>query len=258
MIVVAGLFIFLFSSSGSSSIDVYFSPNDHIRTHIIGALDKAKASVDIAMFSFTDRPLAQKIINLSKQKVTVRVLLDTKNAVGNLYSKAKYLTNHGVNVKYAAVISLYGIDGIMHNKFAVIDKKTVLTGSYNWTASANSRNNENMLIIHNKRIGALYEKEFVRLWKNGTKEIKRRKPDVIQTKEQIKNHIGKIVILDGIIKRIRKGRKASFVYLKNIKRFKIVVFDTEDLQWKAGDSVKFLVLIEKSNRYGLEGIFQQQ
>jgi len=53
----------------------------------------------------------------------------------------------------------------MHNKYAVIDGKTVITGSFNWTVSAEKRNDENLLVI--KRLPALveaYEKNFEKLW----------------------------------------------------------------------------------------------
>lgn len=249
--------IFLFSSIGAPSVDVYFSPENNVRSHILTVLGRAKKSVDVAMFSFTDRRLAQKMVAISK-RLKVRVLLDPKNASDNPYSKAGYLSNNGVNIRYAKVMSVYGIEGIMHNKFAVIDGKIVLTGSYNWTASANSRNNENMLIIRNKRIGAIYEKEFSRLWKNGTKEIERKLPVVVRDRKQIEKQIGKTVILEGKIRKIRKGRSAAFVYFAGIARFKVVVFDMQNIPWKPGDNVRFIVLIEKSNRYGLEGIFQRQ
>ena len=53
----------------------------------------------------------------------------------------------------------------MHHKFAVIDGKTVLTGSYNYTTSASIRHNENLLILHDKKIAMQYLKEWQRLKK---------------------------------------------------------------------------------------------
>jgi competence ComEA-like helix-hairpin-helix protein len=54
----------------------------------------------------------------------------------------------------------------MHNKFAVIDNKMVITGSYNWTASAGERNNENLLVIDDKNIIKEYQNQFNILWNN--------------------------------------------------------------------------------------------
>jgi len=52
----------------------------------------------------------------------------------------------------------------MHHKFAVIDGKVLLTGSFNWTASAEHLNYENLLVFHSKEIADIFEKEFNRIW----------------------------------------------------------------------------------------------
>ena len=52
----------------------------------------------------------------------------------------------------------------MHNKFAIIDKTIVLTGSYNWTASASERNDENLLCIDDEEIVTRYQDYFTTLW----------------------------------------------------------------------------------------------
>jgi len=53
----------------------------------------------------------------------------------------------------------------MHNKFAVIDGVTVITGSYNWTNSARKRNDENLLTVNSPALAETYEREFERLWR---------------------------------------------------------------------------------------------
>lgn len=53
----------------------------------------------------------------------------------------------------------------MHQKFAVIDRKVVLTGSYNWTVSADNYNSENLLLFRDAGpLAEEYRKEFFRLW----------------------------------------------------------------------------------------------
>lgn len=56
----------------------------------------------------------------------------------------------------------------MHNKFAVIDNAVTLTGSYNWTISASTKNQENILILESKAVCINYTKEFNRLWGSKT------------------------------------------------------------------------------------------
>ena len=54
----------------------------------------------------------------------------------------------------------------MHNKFAIIDNRLLLTGSYNWTFSANNRNDENLLIIDDPEIIEIFQNQFINLWTN--------------------------------------------------------------------------------------------
>ena len=59
----------------------------------------------------------------------------------------------------------------MHNKFAVIDGRVLLTGSFNWTASADKRNEENLLIIMDKDLIKKYEERFVYLWRSSGRNL---------------------------------------------------------------------------------------
>jgi len=54
--------------------------------------------------------------------------------------------------------------GLMHNKFAVIDDQVVLTGSFNWTITAERKNAENLLVITDPDLAQKYTKQFKVLW----------------------------------------------------------------------------------------------
>jgi len=54
----------------------------------------------------------------------------------------------------------------MHNKFAIIDNRILLTGSYNWTFSAHHRNDENLMVIDDPEIIEIFQNQFVKLWTN--------------------------------------------------------------------------------------------
>jgi len=77
-------------------------------------------------------------------------------------SKHEDLSNAGINVKKdKAAASGYAA---MHNKFAVIDQRIVITGSYNWTTNATQNNDENLIIITSRDAAAKYNVEFERIW----------------------------------------------------------------------------------------------
>ncbi|MBF0503840.1 MAG: phospholipase D family protein [Candidatus Omnitrophica bacterium] len=157
---ISALILFLLiegSSYAFASTEVYFSPNGGCQGAVISEIGKAKKSIEAAMYSFTSREIAQALIEAKKRGVKVRVVLDNAQ-IKDHFSKSRYLINKGLSVKF-----LLG-PGLMHNKFAVIDSRVVLTGSFNWTTSADKKNAENLLVISDKELGQKYAKQFKHLW----------------------------------------------------------------------------------------------
>lgn len=160
LIIVFAVFVplLLAQAENASTVSVFFSPEDDCVKAIVKEIESAEKSIDIAMYSFTSRPLSSALIEAVKRGIDVKVCLD-QNQKTEKFSKAKFLENQG-----AAVGFKNGI-GCMHNKFCIIDKETVITGSYNWTASADMRNDENLLVIKSKPLAEKYSSYFSRLWK---------------------------------------------------------------------------------------------
>lgn len=136
---------------------VCFSPGGGCQGAVVTQISKAQRSIEIAMYSFTSREIAQALVEAKKRQVKVRIVLDNAQ-IKDPYSKSRYLMGKGINVKFRLG------PGLMHNKFAVIDSRVLLTGSFNWTASADKKNAENLLIIMSKELAQKYEKQFKLLW----------------------------------------------------------------------------------------------
>ena len=149
-------FVVLLSVVSAAEIEVYFSPNGGCEDAIIEEVNSAKSSINVAMYYLTERRIANALISAKQKGIKVSVVLD-KSQPTQTYSKAVYLTNNGIrpfiNSKYS----------IMHNKYAIVDGKAVITGSYNWTASAEAKNAENLLIIRDEKVAGLYRKNFDKL-----------------------------------------------------------------------------------------------
>lgn len=140
------------------SIKSMFSPDGQIAETLIHLIDSSKRSIDVAMYCFTRRDLAWALVRAKNRGVKVRVILDESNSHSK-YSKFRFFENKGINVKLHEIT--------MHNKFAIIDGKILITGSYNWTASAEERNRENILIIKNAPdLTDKYQQEFDKLWES--------------------------------------------------------------------------------------------
>ena len=144
---------------------VYFSPNGGCQQAVVSQIAKAHARIDIAMYSFTSRALSQALVDAKARGVKIDIVLD-KNQMKEHYSKSAFLQSRGIEVKFHLG------PGLMHDKFAVIDERLVLTGSFNWTASAEKKNSENLLVIKDKDIAEKYQKQFRLLWsQSGEAEI---------------------------------------------------------------------------------------
>ena len=108
------------------------------------------------VYALTLDRIGDALVDAHKRGIDVKVILDRYNSEeGSEYNK---LLQAGVPVK------LHQSPGLMHNKVAVIDDSVVITGSYNWTGSAENENDENLLVIRSANISNTYEKEFDRIW----------------------------------------------------------------------------------------------
>jgi phosphatidylserine/phosphatidylglycerophosphate/cardiolipin synthase-like enzyme len=136
---------------------VLFSPNGGCQDAIIKEIAKAQKTIDIAMYYLTSREIAQELVRAKDRNVKVRIVLD-QSQENQAYSKSRYLIKRGLEIKY------YVGSGLMHNKFAIIDGNVLITGSFNWTATANEKNEENLLIMTDKDLIKKYQERFEYLW----------------------------------------------------------------------------------------------
>jgi len=147
------------SISTLAKTEVYFSLSDNPQKEIIKNINQAQASINIAMYIFTDREIALPLVKARERGVKIRVYLD-KDQVDYQYSQSRFLVQRGIKTRISTN------NYIMHNKFAIIDNRILLTGSYNWTFSANNRNDENLMIIDDPEIIEIFQNQFVYLWTN--------------------------------------------------------------------------------------------
>jgi len=150
LILTLGLLPPLHAQQGLQDLKAYFSPNGGCTQAVVESLDGAKKSVLVQAYSFTSAPIAKALVAAKKRGVDVRVILD-KSQRTERYSGASFLANEGVPV------SIDAAHRIAHNKVMVIDGQQVITGSFNFTKSAEEGNAENvLLILHAPELAARY------------------------------------------------------------------------------------------------------
>ena len=136
---------------------VYFSPGTDCLNAIIDTLKKAKRKANICVFTISDNRIVDAIKEMQLNGVNIKIISDNDKR----YDKGNdidYIANMGIAVK------LDKTHAHMHHKFAVIDDTITITGSYNWTRSAETKNYENILITDSKDVAKAYGREFDKLW----------------------------------------------------------------------------------------------
>ena len=138
-------------------IENYFCPEDSCKEQIIETLNKAQKSIYFMTFSFTDYDIATLLIKKRNEGIKIKGIMEKKR-INMKYNQYKYLKNNKIDVIPDTNPST------MHHKVFIIDDSIVITGSYNPTKAANEKNDENILIIHDKIVAEKYLKEFNSLY----------------------------------------------------------------------------------------------
>jgi len=140
------------------AIEAVFSPNLGATKKIIEEIAKAKKSILVAAYSFTSSDLAKALLKAKECGVLIKLILD-KSQVSQKYSSSRFFINQGFLVKIDSKHAIF------HNKFMIIDEKTVITGSFNFTKAAENKNAENLLIIRNNpELAKLYTENWLIHW----------------------------------------------------------------------------------------------
>jgi phosphatidylserine/phosphatidylglycerophosphate/cardiolipin synthase-like enzyme len=141
---------------GNTTIQCAFSPDGNVQSLILDEIDNAQKSIDFATFTFTSVPIEHALMNAVNKGVKVRGIYEARQ-------KSRWCTYDELK-KMGADVIYDENPATMHDKFFVIDGKTVITGSYNPTKHAEYGNNENVLIIKDRNIAGEYEKEFKKMF----------------------------------------------------------------------------------------------
>ena len=140
----------------AARLQVYFAPEDGAMDGILDALSRARDHVRFMAYHFTSARLADALIDLARQGVEVEGVIEART-VQDAYSEFDRLLAGGVDVVTD------GNPYIMHHKVLIVDDRIVVTGSFNFTLSADEQNDENVLIIHDPGVAAAYIEEFERV-----------------------------------------------------------------------------------------------
>jgi phosphatidylserine/phosphatidylglycerophosphate/cardiolipin synthase-like enzyme len=144
---------------------VLYAPESNLERREIETLHSAKVSVDIAMYSFTDRDLAEELVRLAKSGVRVRVYRDWREYEQEKQrgsSTTEMLVAGGVQVRVKSSRDL------MHFKSYVIDGTLLRTGSANWSPTALKRQDNDVHYEMDSEPAKLFSARFSQMWDRRT------------------------------------------------------------------------------------------
>lgn len=188
---------------GASQVEVQFSPSsrstawEDSSNGLIGkTLSGANQAIAMALFVFSDQTLVNRLEPLHRKGVDFKTLIEPSFAYRS-YSEGLDMMGVALasdcqfeaeNRPWQPAIATVGVPrmppgDLLHHKFGLVDGKTVITGSHNWTEAANRGNDETVVVVHNPIVAAHYQREFERLYSSAILGV----PPAIQ-KQAAQNH----------------------------------------------------------------------
>jgi hypothetical protein len=137
----------------------FFSPNGGVTRRIISEINNAQVSIDVAIYSFTSDGIRDALIAAKNRQVAIRIIADSSQA-SSAGSEIDTLEQTGIPMKRSTGES----EGIMHNKYMIIDGRVLFTGSFNWSGNAEDSNYENAIFIQASPIIQKYQDDFNGIW----------------------------------------------------------------------------------------------
>lgn len=143
---------------------VCFSPKGRCANLLIYWINKANKSIHVMIYSFTLDEVANALIDAKNRDLDVKVVIEQKQAdvKGSEFERLK---KNGIKVR------VDGNPALMHNKVTIIDGFIIIAGSYNYSSSAENRNDENLIVLFDKELASLYERRFEMIWDKAKERI---------------------------------------------------------------------------------------
>lgn len=158
-------FIMGLSLNPTLASDLYFMPKEQEKAlnALLQTIKNTQNTLNIAIYSFTNREISKAIRDIAKEGVKVRIIYDKSNNSDPNKSTIGYLAKF----KNIETCLLRGesskngkYDGLMHIKMAISDDKFLILGSANWSKSAFETNYETLLILTDKMLIEKSQKNF--------------------------------------------------------------------------------------------------
>jgi phosphatidylserine/phosphatidylglycerophosphate/cardiolipin synthase-like enzyme len=142
-------------------ISMFFSPVDPTQQIVLDHLAGATASVHLVFFNIRLQAVADELVAQHQAGRDVKILMDQKQMDKSYNTLDDWMAQQGLDL--TGILNDSATDSTMHNKFSIVDGRRVLTGSMNYSTTAFNRSEEDLVLIDDADIAALYEEELLEL-----------------------------------------------------------------------------------------------
>jgi len=146
-------------------VTALFSPSGGVERHVVSLIDSAIGSIEMAAYEITNVYIEKALLKAIKRGVKVAVVMDKTETQGRQAQVHDTLESAGSEIR---LISPSG--GIMHDKYIIVDGKTVEWGSYNYTERAEYKNFENATFASDSALAQQYHSDFVSIFNQAKPE----------------------------------------------------------------------------------------
>ncbi len=150
----------LMRRSNVTVLGVYFSPHGGCEGQVVHWIDRANETLHVLIYSFTNDAIGDAVVRAHQRGVEIKVVFEESQV--STYSEYWKLQAIGVLVRNDTN------SGLMHHKTAIVDGYVILSGSFNWSAAAEDRNNENLMILRSEELASVFEDAFQAVWATTT------------------------------------------------------------------------------------------
>ncbi len=138
-----------FDFEDGDKIKLCFTPPKGCGNLIVQEINKAQKDIFVQAYVITYGIIIDALLDAASRGVNVNILLDYKSYRSNKLAYNKF-KERGINVGFDK------ISGLAHNKIIVIDRKVVITGSFNFSSAADNKNAENVILLQNEEVASHY------------------------------------------------------------------------------------------------------
>jgi phosphatidylserine/phosphatidylglycerophosphate/cardiolipin synthase-like enzyme len=136
------------------NVAVYHSPKGGCTDAVVREINHARREILVQAYSFTSKPIADALVKAKARGVRVEIILDRSN-------EHETYTELGEFMEKGLTPVIDAQHAIAHNKVIVIDGRTLITGSFNFTHQAEVENAENLIVLRgHSGVLEAYRKDF--------------------------------------------------------------------------------------------------